>query len=142
MEYIDESARIVRERLTEHIWAASISDHANIIGHHTSMDIFSTVGNESHKLVLAINKAMHLRIDDPSLKETIEIPVAHHSAPQCTWLTPQAWPWYRGLTLCAIISLGRYGGWDCIIKLASHTLASGVPHCIAERVICGKQKYW
>ena len=71
VQYIGESAKTFRERLEEHLRALSpIHDHDSISGHLTKLNNFSTVGREYHFITSTTNKAMFIRVNDPSLNQT------------------------------------------------------------------------
>ena len=71
-EYIGESAGTLRERLKEHVRAASpLCNHANITGHHTRVDNFSIVGRKLYSIPRTTREAMKIRVNDPSLNRNI-----------------------------------------------------------------------
>ena len=67
-EYIGESSRTFGERFKEHQKAPSpIYDHFNTTGHNVTMVNFSIVGTEDQNLSRAINEALYIRVNNPSL---------------------------------------------------------------------------
>ena len=67
-EYIGESARTFEERLKEHLREPfPIYEHANKLGHLTSVDKFSILGGKSHSFTRDIKETMYIRVNDPSL---------------------------------------------------------------------------
>ena len=71
-EYIGESARTFGERLKEHLRDPSpIYDHANTMGHHTKVDIFSIVGREYHNIARTTKEGIHSGVRDPLLNRNI-----------------------------------------------------------------------
>ena len=71
-EYIGESSRAFGERFKEHQKAPSpIYDHFNTTGHNITIDNFSIVGREEQNLNRAINKALYIRVNNPSLNRNI-----------------------------------------------------------------------
>ena len=71
-EYIGESSRTFGERFKEHLKAPSpIYDHHNITGQDTTIDNFSIVGREGQNLIIAIKKAIYIRVNNPSLNRNI-----------------------------------------------------------------------
>ena len=71
-EYIGESGRTFAEMFREHMRALSpIHDHHSITGHELSLDNFHILGREDHNIARAINKAMLIKVNDPSLNRNI-----------------------------------------------------------------------
>ena len=68
--YIGESSRTYGERFKEHLNAPSpIHDHYNITGHSTTIENNSIVGREDPNLIIAMNKAIYIRVNSPSLNK-------------------------------------------------------------------------
>ena len=73
-EYIGESARTFAERFKEYLKAPSpIYDHYNTSGHTVTIDNFSIVGREDQNPMRTIKGALHIRVNNPSLKRNIGI---------------------------------------------------------------------
>ena len=71
-EYIGESSRTFGERFREHQKAPSpIYDHSNNTGHQVTIDNFSIVGREDQNLSRAIQEALYIRVNNPSLNRNI-----------------------------------------------------------------------
>ena len=67
-EYIGEFARTFEEKFKEQLKAPSpMYEHSKITGHHTSVDNLSIVGGEVQNLTKAINAALFIIVNDPSL---------------------------------------------------------------------------
>ena len=77
-EYIGESARTFAERFKEHQKSPSpIHDHCNISGHKADINNFSIIGREDQNLTRAIKEALLIRVNDPSLTETLANTICH-----------------------------------------------------------------
>ena len=71
-EYIGESSRTFGERFKEHLKAPSpIYNHQNITGHDTTIDNFSIVEREDQNLIRAIEEAISIKVNNPSLSRNI-----------------------------------------------------------------------
>ena len=71
-EYIGQSARTFAERFKEHQKSPSpIHDHGNISGHKVTINNFTIIGREDQNLTRAINEALFIRVNDPSLNRNI-----------------------------------------------------------------------
>ena len=67
-EYIGESSRAFGERFKEHQKAPSpIYDHSNITGHQVTIENFNIVGKEDQNFSRAIEEALYIRVNNPSL---------------------------------------------------------------------------
>ena len=71
-EYIGELSRTFGERFREHQKAPSpIYGHSNITGHQITIDNFSIVEREDQNLSRAIQEALYMRANNPSLNRNI-----------------------------------------------------------------------
>ena len=130
---------------------SSIYDQANITGHHTRVDYFSSVVEESHTIARSIKEAMCIRVNDPSLNRNIgkfqlshiRIPLTYNSnspLPQVQLPTahgPNPHSRKGGHNLCQYLTTsGRYVALHQ--KLGTIPLAPAFTHHRSSDAICGK----
>ena len=71
-EYIGESSRTFGEMFKEHLEAPSpIYEHQNNSSHKTSIENFHIIGREGNNMARTINKALYIRVNNPTLNRNI-----------------------------------------------------------------------
>ena len=71
-ENIGESARSFEEHYKEHLKVpSSVSDHQNTSGHITTVENFKIIGREGQNMARAIQEAIYIRVNNPTLNRNI-----------------------------------------------------------------------